>query len=130
MVVLEPAQEPVVVLEPAQEPVVVQELGQEPVVVQELGQEPLVVQEPAQEPVVVPETTDDIQELSIMLDVVEMEVGQGDADQGEEMEVEEWEHAGETYYVDVVRGDIYNIDEGEVIGKWIGDAETGEPKLN
>ena len=54
----------------------------------------------------------------------------GEMDGEEDMEVEEWEYNGETYYVDSNNGDIYNIVESIVIGKWEGDSETGTPILN
>ena len=51
-------------------------------------------------------------------------------DDGEEMEVDERVHDGETYYVEPSSGDIYNVETGDVIGHWEGDAATGSPTLN
>ena len=56
-------------------------------------------------------------------------------DDGEEMELDRCVHEGETYYVDLSNGDIYDVDEdgegsGEIIGHWEGDAETGSPSPN
>ena len=53
-----------------------------------------------------------------------------DTDLEEDMEVEEREYKGKTYYVDSATGDIYDIEESSVIGKWVGDIETGTPTLN
>ena len=55
--------------------------------------------------------------------------------EGEEMELDRCVHEGETYYVDLSNGDIYDVDEdgegsGEIIGHWEGDAETGSPSPN
>ena len=46
----------------------------------------------------------------------------------ETINVDEWVYEGDTYYV--ARGDIYNLDTGDVIGHWEGDGETGKPTLN
>ena len=47
----------------------------------------------------------------------------------EEMEVEGRTYEGETYYVDPSTGDIYNLETGNKIGIWKGDAETGSPYI-
>ena len=51
-------------------------------------------------------------------------------DEEDNLVVEEYEYQGKTYYVDPLNSDIYKIDDGEIIGKWEGDAETGSPILN
>jgi len=43
--------------------------------------------------------------------------------------IDERVHEGQTYYVDPLTGDIYEVETGDVIGHWEGDAETGIPHL-
>tara|TARA_R110002167_G_scaffold6585_3_gene30843 strand:+ start:2076 stop:3218 length:1143 start_codon:yes stop_codon:yes gene_type:complete len=52
-------------------------------------------------------------------------------EEGEEMNVEEMEYNGETYYVGS-DNNIYDIDTGDVIGEWLGRhwASGGEPRMN
>jgi len=132
-----------------QGPEVVGESAKEPeVVAEEPAKEPEVVaEEPAKEPEVVAQPVVEVEteavadvydadtdvedgtdELTAMLaDPTDAQEAPGDDD---EMEVEEREHEGETYYVDGATGDIYDIESGETIGKWEGDEATGKPLLN
>ena len=59
------------------------------------------------------------------IDVVETEP----EDEIGEMEVDECVHNGETYYVELSSGDIYDIESGNVIGHWEGTAASGSPTL-
>jgi len=111
-------------VEPTNEPAAVVE---EPAAVVE---EPAaVVEEPA---AVVEEPAAVVEEPESILDELDS-VYNADTDpedDGDEMEVDECEHDGVTYYVDLSSGDIYDVESGDVIGRWEGDAASGSPTLN
>ena len=48
-------------------------------------------------------------------------------EEDEEMEVDELIYKGETYYVELSSGDIYDVESGDVIGHWEGDTISGSP---
>ena len=107
---------------------------EEPVSAQEpieksLVEEPVSAPEPIEEslleePASAPEPDGESMEDSNTDDLEEMLAEE------EDMEVDEREYNGETYYIDSATGDIYDIDAGTIIGKWDGDADTGKPTLN
>ena len=101
--------EPVAVPEPVVEAAKEPEPEPEPVAVPE----PVVEAAKEPEPVDVPE--DDLEALMA-------DDGNGAADGDDELEVEERVHDGVTHYVDPNSNDIWDIEEGEIIGKWVDGA--------
>ena len=126
----EPVVETEVVASP--EPVVETEVVATPVPVVEtdvvVTPEPVVETEVVATPEPVVETNDELLD-GLVGDADKSEVYEAETED-DEMEVEERTHDGETYYVEPKSGDIYNVDTGDVIGTWEGDAATGSPNMH
>ena len=103
--VADPVPEPTKVAEPVADPV----------------PEPTKVAEP-----VIPSADHGDQEDVVVDDLEALMAGEDNTGDDDELEVEERVHNGVTHYVDPKSNDIWDIEEGEVIGKWV----DGAPVIN